>query len=73
MVTPSRAAAARATASMSGLRSTPVTVPVGPSREATMRATIPVPHPTSRTLSPGLGSAISTRLEAHGANSVGTV
>ena len=66
------AALAAATASMPGFRSKPTTPPVRPNRCEANRATTPVPQATSRTRSPGFGSASATTSGAHGANIAGT-
>ncbi len=62
----------RATLNIPGLRSTPTTTPVGPTPVAAIRATIPVPHATSTTRSPGRGWASSTSIGAHTPNTAGT-
>ena len=60
-----------ATASIAGLMSTPVTASA-PAISAAVRATIPVPHATSRIRWPGATPATVTNCWAHSANIAGT-
>ena len=53
-------------------RSRPVTDPRGPTRSAARRATMPVPHPTSRMRSAGCTPARSSTRSAIGAKMMGT-
>ena len=56
-----------ATASMAAFRSTPTTLPVGPTRVAAARATNPVPQARSRAASPGRSCAASSTASTNGA------
>ena len=52
-VTPAFAALRRARASISGVISTPMTLPVGPTVSEARKTSIPAPEPRSTTVSPG--------------------
>src|SRR4051812_26935644 len=69
---PSSTGWARATASIGGPMSTPVTAPVAPARCAAMRATTPVPHATSSTRSPAATPTSPISRCANGSNIAGT-
>ena len=66
IVAPAGAGSPRATASISGLISSATTFPSAPTRGATCRATLPVPHATSIARSPGCGAAYSSSARVHG-------
>jgi hypothetical protein len=51
----------RASASIPGVRSMPITLPLGPTAEAMGRVTRPVPHARSRAYSPGWGEIQHTK------------
>src|SRR5262245_9390870 len=62
----------RATSSIASFRSSPTTRPRPRWTSATVRATMPVPHATSRTRWPGAAPASSVRRGAHSAKRAGT-
>ncbi len=62
LVAPAFSALARARASISSVMSSPYAFPVGPTRRAESRTSMPPPEPRSNTLSPSRSSATAVGL-----------